>query len=79
MRIYIKKIAKILKQDFITAEQLKSYQIKSYQDILVFANIYNNLIFAPEDYKKKYLNKTTSHTAFKAFFRIIKELKKLTK
>lgn len=76
MKIYIKKIAKILKQDFITAEQLKNYQIKNYSDILDFVNIYNNLMFAPNEYKKRYLNKTASQRAFKSFLSIRKQLKK---
>ncbi|HPC38382.1 MAG TPA: transglutaminase domain-containing protein [Exilispira sp.] len=79
LKIYIKKIAKILKQDFITGQQLKVYNIKNYKYILDFVEIYNVIMFAPEIQKKQYLNKKTSKKAFKSYIVIIKELLKFNK
>lgn len=79
LTIYIKKIAKILKQDFITAEQLKVYNIKNYKYILDFVEIYNGIMFAPEIQKKQYLNKKNSKKAFQSYIVIIKELLKFNK
>ncbi|MFN3410887.1 MAG: transglutaminase domain-containing protein [Exilispira sp.] len=82
--IYIKRIAKLLKKDFITAEQLKDLKIyldpvhthKHFDD---FALIYNNIMFAQSFKIKSFINKNYSKLAYESYLKIVKDIKRINK
>ncbi len=79
LNIYIKRIAKLLKKAFITAEQLKEYKKNTDRSFDDFAMIYNNLLFAPKEQSRRFLKKKYSILAYKSYKKIVITLKKLIK
>ncbi len=78
-KIYMKRIAKILKKDFITAEELIEYSESDESYFNDFAKIYDNLYFAPEKIKKMYISRKNVIISYKAYCKIVKKLKKIKK
>lgn len=79
IKIYIKRIAKLLKKDFITAEEVKESLSDGEIYFEQFADIYNCLLFAPESKKNEYRVKEKSMLIYNSYKKIISKIKKLQK
>lgn len=80
IKVYMKKLSKIVKKEYLTAEELFSYikeatlDDKSREELDFFIDIYNNLTFAPESLRNERLSIENSKKAYKAFVSIKKKM-----
>lgn len=83
IKVYMKKLSKIVKKEYLTAEELFSYikeatpDDKSREELDFFIDIYNNLTFAPESLRNERLSIENSKKAYKAFVSIKKKMQQL--